>query len=185
MIKGEKATLRPAVEQDKREIYKWLAKSNITASMMRRPKFPDYSIPTWEEFCADYRQHFLEDSSPQLGRCSVTIVNDVPVGQINYTDISQNKHRTELDIWMSCESNCGKGYGPDALQALCTYLFRTYGVVEFVIISSERNRREIHEYKNAGFRRIDISREELVVEFGGPGDYRDNVLLIKQIDLPP
>ena len=181
MIKGEQVTLQPAAEKDKYEIYKWLAKSDVTASMMGPPKFPDHPIPTWEEFCADYKQHFFEDSAPQLGRCFVIIVNDVPVGQINYNDINQNKHRTALDIWMSCEANCGKGYGPDALEALCKYLFQTYGVVEFVIIPSERNRRAIHAYKKAGFRRIHISREELIVEYGDPGDYHDNVLLIKKI----
>ncbi|GAI86358.1 unnamed protein product [marine sediment metagenome] len=180
MIKGKQVTLRPAIEQDKYEIFKWLAESDVTVSMMGPPKFPDNLVPTWEEFCADYKQYYFDDSAPELGRCFVIMVNDIPVGQVNYNDIHQNKHRTELDIWMSCEMNCGKGYGPDAIQALCEYLFQTYGVIEFVIRPSERNPRAVHAYKKAGFRRIDISHEELIIEYG-PGDTHDTVLLIKQM----
>ena len=54
IIYGERVVLRPSTEQDKLTIYEWLTKSDIAASMMGPPQFPDHLIPTWEEFCSDY-----------------------------------------------------------------------------------------------------------------------------------
>ena len=171
--------LRPATEHDKRIIYEWSAKSDITASIIGPPQFPDHPIPTWEEFCADYKSHNFDDSAPELGRCFVIVVDDKPVGQVNYNNINQHQHCTELDIWMSCEANCGKGYGPDAIRTLCEYLLQEFGVIEFVIGPSARNSRAIHAYEKAGFQRISLPPEEIEAKYGR-GDYYDTVRLIKQ-----
>lgn len=109
------------------------------------------------------------------------MVNDTPIGQVTYNDIDQNKHRTELDIWMSCEANCGKGYGPDALKTLCDYLLRTYGITQFLIQTSERNQRAIRAYEKAGFQLLNLSPAEMEVEYGDPLDYVDSLLFIKRI----
>ena len=179
IIYGEQVVLRPATEQDKRIIYEWSAKSDITASIMGPPLFPDHPIPTWEEFCADYKPHYFDDSAPELGRCFVILVDDMPVGQINYNGIDKHNHWTGLDIWMSCEANCGKGYGPDAIKMLCEYLLRDFGVIEFVIEPSARNSRAIRAYEKAGFRRISLSPEEIETKYSHR-DYYDGVWLIKQ-----
>ncbi len=42
MIQGERVVLRPATEQDRRMIYKWLAESDITPSVMGPPYFLDH-----------------------------------------------------------------------------------------------------------------------------------------------
>ena len=128
-------------------VYEWVAKSDITPSIMGPPQFPDHPVPTWEEFCTDYRSHYFDGSKPEWGRCFIIIVNDMSVGQVNYNAIDQHHRRVELDIWMSCEANCGRGYGPDALQTLCDYLFQKYGIVEFVIQPSARNHRAIRAYE--------------------------------------
>lgn len=180
MIQGKRVTLRLAMEQDKRMIYEWLAESDVTPFTMGSPHFPDHPVPTWEEFCADYKPHFFDGSNPELGRCFVIMVSGMPVGQVNYNDIDQYHQRTELDIWMGCEANCGKGYGPDALQALCEYLFLTYGIVEFVIRPSARNRRAIRAYEKAGFQQVALSPEQQKAEYG-LGDYDDSIVLVKHI----
>jgi len=180
MIKGKQVALRPAMEQDKRMVYEWLAESDITPSIMGPPRFPDHPAPTWGEFCADYKPHFFDGSSPELGRCFIIMVDCIPVGQVNYDVIDQHHQRTELDIWMSCEANCGKGYGPDALQTLCEYLFQTYGIVEFVMRPSARNHRAIRAYEKAGFQRVDCTPEQQEAEYGSC-DYGDSIVLIKHI----
>ncbi len=182
MIQGKRVTLRPAIEQDKHMIYKWLAKSDITASFMGPPRFSENPVPTWEEFCADYKPHFFDGSKPELGRCFIIMVDGTPVGQINYGDVDQHHQRTELDIWMSCEENCGRGYGSDALQTLCKHLFQTYGIVEFLIRPSARNRRAIRAYQKAGFQHIELTSEEQEAKYG-PGDYNDEIVMIKRISI--
>ncbi len=178
MIQGKKVVLRPATEQDKRTIYEWLVMSDITPSIMGPPAYPDHPIPTWGEFCDDYKQYFFDGSSPHLGRCFVIMVNELPVGQINYDEIDKKHKRTELDIWMSCESNCGKGYGPDAVEALCRYLYNKYGINEFVMRPSVRNIRAIKAYEKAGFKRIEMTLDQQRREYG-PCDYKDNIVLAK------
>ncbi|MBN1318124.1 MAG: hypothetical protein JXA42_21760 [Anaerolineales bacterium] len=43
------------------------------------------------------------------------------------------KRRTELDIWLRWEADCGRGYGPDALDALCHCLNRQFSIHEFLV----------------------------------------------------
>ena len=46
MIHGTRITLRPATKNDRRDIYMWLVASDVTASMMGPPTFPEVPIPT-------------------------------------------------------------------------------------------------------------------------------------------
>ncbi|MFX1475510.1 MAG: GNAT family N-acetyltransferase [Promethearchaeota archaeon] len=161
-------------------IYCWYANSDITSSFMGPPKFPDRPILTWEELYADYRRHYFEDAVPQVARCFIITADDTPVGQITYNDIDWDKSHTELDIWMSFEANCGKGYGPDALNALCDYLYKTHGVTQFIVQASERNQRAIRAYQKAGFKRLKLSRVEMETEYGDALDYVDSTLLTKR-----
>jgi len=180
VIQGKQVALRPATEQDKRMVYQWAANSDITSSFMGPPNFPDHPVPPWDKFCADYKPHFFNGSSPELGRCFIIMVNAMPVGMINYNDIDEHRKRTELDIWMSCEANCGKGYDPDALRTLCEYLFQTYDIVEFVMRPSARNHRAIRAYEKAGFQYMELTPEEEEAEYG-PRDYDDSIVLIKHM----
>lgn len=183
MIPGKKVVLRPATAQDRYTIYEWMAMSDVTPSFMGAPNFSDQPVPTWEEFCTDYRAHYFDGSNPHLGRCFIIMASGMPVGQVNHNEIDERDQRTELDIWMSCEANCGKGYGPDALQALCEYLFRTHGVVEFIMKPSARNRRAIRAYEKAGFHPANLSAEEAETKYGVK-DYYDSVFLIKRRKKP-
>ena len=180
MIQGKKVVLRIATEQDKQMIYKWMVESDITPSMMRAPNFPDNPVPTWDKFCTDWKSHYFDGLEPTFGRCFIITVDGTPVGTIAYNNIDERHRRTELDIWMSCESNCSKGYGPDALQTLCKYLFQTYGVIEFMMQPSARNSRAIRAFEKTGFQRLDLTLKEIEAKYG-PRDYYDSVLLIKHM----
>lgn len=85
----------------------------------------------------------------------------------------------ELDIWMRSESECGKGYGPDALKVLSGYLAGEQGGTEFAIRPSARNERAVRAYRKAGFEPVGPSEEERF----GPGDYEDAVTLVLRYGL--
>ena len=61
---------------------------------------------------------------PNSGVASSILVDGEPVGQVTYNDIVERdgRRQVELDIWMRSEACCGKGYGTDALDALCRHL---------------------------------------------------------------
>lgn len=179
-IKGDQVILRPAIEEDRRAVYEWMAESDVTRSMMGPPHYSDNPIPTWEQFCSDYTSHYFDGINPLLGKCFIIEAEASPVGLISYNDIDERNRRTELDIWMNRESNCGRGFGPDALKSLMKYLHRELGIIEFVIRPSARNTRAILAYLKAGFERLEIEPKQEVAEYG-PRDYSDSVILIKRM----
>ncbi len=180
MLKGLRVILRPATPSDTRPIFEWLVASDLTASMMGPPLFPEVPLPTWEEFCADYAPHFFDGSKPQVARSFIIEVDGIPVGHINYDGLDPREHRTELDIWLRSSQYCNKGYGSDAIAVLVNHLATDYDVREFVLRPSRRNPRAIRAYERAGFIRIAMPLEEQTRRYG-KGDYSDDVLLIKRV----
>ena len=179
MLKGNKVLLREAGDRDRRQVYEWLAHSDLTPSMMGPPSFPESPIPTWEEFCADYRPHYFDGSAPHRGRCFVIVAEDADLGVVCYNAIDRANGRTDVDIWLRSQTDCGKGYGADALRTLCDYLHTQFGVVQVAVSPSARNRRAIAAYEKAGFKRI--PRESYLL-YVAPEDmeYMDNIVLVKK-----
>ena len=85
----------------------------------------------------------------------------------------------ELDIWMRSEACCGKGYGTEALDALCRHLHERFGVEEFMVQPSARNPRAIRAYEKLGFKRLDVPIES-ARELWGPNDYYDSVYMVRR-----
>ncbi len=173
-------TLRPAVESDRRKVWEWLARSDVTPSMMGPPDYPDHPIPSWDEFCSDYLPHYFDDSEPLSGRCFIILADGWDVGVVCYNAIDKEGRETELDIWLGAEAYCGKGYGTAALEALCARLYEACGVEEFIIRPSGRNHRAIGAYKKAGFEPFPLSPGDQIRRFG-EGDYEDAVVLLKRL----
>lgn len=171
MIKGYKVELKPATQHEKRAIYEWL--------IQWQPLFPHHPVPSWKEFCDDYKSFFFDGSKFKVGRCFIITVDNTPVGQINYHTLQEHFQHTELDIWMNRPENCGRGYGPDALRTLCDYLFRNLGIKEFAIRPLAKNLRAIRAYEKAGFHQVECNMQEQTLRYGPP-DYEDCIVLIKR-----
>ena len=174
MIRGDIVTLQPATQRDRRTIYEWL--------IQWQPLFLYHPLPSWEEFCDDYKPFFFDGSRLKTGRCFIITVDSVTVGQINYHTLHEHFQHTELDIWMNGPENCGKGYGSDALKALCDYLFRSLGIKEFVIRPSVKNLQAIKAYEKAGFHQVKCNTEEQTARYGAP-DSDDCIVMIKHIEI--
>lgn len=109
------------------------------------------------------------------------VLNGEEIGIVGYDLLDKQRDRVFLDIWMRSERYCGRGYGGDALNTLCDYIHKTYGICTFIISPSARNKRAVAAYQKAGFRAIKIlNKEEQIREFGR-AEYDDNMLMIKRI----
>ena len=177
MLIGATTVLREATEADRQIVFEWLAHSDLTPSIMGLPRFPDHPIPTWEEFCADYRPHYFDDSQQDEGRCFIIVTGETDIGVVCYNTLRTDR-TTDVDIWLRSEADCGKGAGSDALRTLTDYLSREFGVTRVVISPSARNHRAIAAYKKAGFQLVP---EEMYHQFVKPEEmeYEDNVVLVK------
>ena len=181
IIKGNKIELKPTQESDREKIYIWLTQSDLTPSMMGPPNYPDQPIPSWEEFCDDYALTFFNTSGDGKGRNYIIVVDGKDVGTIGYDLLDKQKNRVVLDIWMRSEKYCGHSYGSDALNTLCNYIHENYGITNFIISPSERNKRAISAYKKAGFEYVkNLNKKEQKKEFG-LSEYDDNILMIKKL----
>ena len=178
-IQGSIVQLRPACLSDRRDVYSWLAESDVTASMMGPPAYPESPPPTWDEFCTDYEQHFFDGSAADVEASYIIEAGGEPVGHVNYEVRDLPVRCAELDIWLRSERDTGHGYGPDALAALTEHLHSTLGVSTFLLRPSARNHRAIRAYQKAGFVIVSMTPKQQD-EIYGPGDYEDAVLLIME-----
>lgn len=180
VISGMAVTLRPSRESDRCEVYKWLAESDATSSMLGPPLLPEVPVPTWDEFNSDYGPNFFDGSTVDVESSYIIEVAGEPVGQINYEILGSPTRLAELDIWLRSLADTGHGYGSDALITLTDHLFRTLGVDTFLIRPSARNPRAIRAYQKAGFEVVAMSTQEQVDRYGA-GDYEDTVVLLKHV----
>ncbi|MDW7711319.1 MAG: GNAT family protein [Deferrisomatales bacterium] len=183
-IEGRTVQLRPARPSDRRRVYAWLAQSDLTASMMGPPEYPELRPPTWEEFCADYGPHFFDGSAPELEASYIIEAAGEAVGHVNYEVRDAPVRHAELDIWLRSERDTGHGYGPDALAALAAHLHATLGVGTFLLRPSARNRRAIRAYQKGGFTLVPMTAQEQTETYG-PGDYEDTVVLVLERPAQP
>ncbi len=175
MIKGKNIILRPATLDDRRLVYGWSHDSDIAPFY----HLSDTSDETFEQFCADWKEHFFNGKYPDLGRMFTILHEESPIGTIAYNDIDP-KNRVELDIWMSSETNCGKGFGSDAIDALCKYLVSEFAVNTFMMQPSARNPRAISAYQKVGFVEVPATPEEIKSDWGGV-DHDDSVMMMREI----
>lgn len=180
-LNGKRIKLLPAQASDRKKVYDWLTQSDLTPAMMGPPKYPDHHVPRWEEFCSDYTLAFFSSEGNGKGRNYIIWANDEEVGTIGYDLLDKGFDRVVLDIWLRAESYCGKGYGSDALETLCSFLHRKYGITNFIISPSLRNQRAIAAYKKAGFECSKILTKTEQKELFGTTEYDDNVLMTKKL----
>jgi diamine N-acetyltransferase len=177
-----KITLRKAVLADRPLIYKWMAKSNLTKSMLGEPNYPDAPIPSFDEFINDFSDGFFTDDIKSSGKCFMILNQCDEVGTLCYDLTNLKKKRVLLDIWLRDETYCGNGYGSESLRLLCVYLFRTMNINNFYIAPSLRNSRAIKSYEKAGFVKLKMNRIEAMNKFGTDiFDYIDNVVMKKTL----
>ena len=180
-INGKHIRLRPALAADKRRIYTALARSELTDGLLGRPSWNYTPLLTYEQFCADYQSYFFDNSHPELGRCFVIEADGRPIGQVNYNEIDSAKKRVELDIWMFAQAHCGRGYGTEALELLCTYLGSCCDINEIFLQPSASNQRAVRAYEKVGFKRTLLSQAAAIAEYGEM-DSIDNVYMVMNID---
>lgn len=189
IIKGAKIELIPATLDDRRKVYEWCFLSETTKSHSGSPEYTEIPIPIYEEFCDEYyEEYYFTGDRPKDGRGFLILHDGEPIGLISYCAFHLKPSIAELDIWMRSESNCGKGFGTDALIARGDFLNKTMGFCMLIIAPSSKNVRAVKSYEKAGFKKSGIARRDFLldeyVSLYGDGDYGINgtVNLLKRFN---
>ena len=187
MIKGTIIDLTPATLDDRQKVYDWCFHSETTKSHSGPPDYPESPFPSFDEFYDDYADYFFIGAAPADGRGFIILHGGEAVGFISYCSFHLKQHKSELDIWMNLEANCGKGFGTDAIISLAAYLGETMQVREVIMRPSLKNLRAIRSYKKAGLEESNqVPGDYLLDKYlsvYGDGDYGagETALLTKRI----
>ncbi len=171
-LRGSIVILRPSTLDDRQDCWQWGDRSDISHWTNPPPMAPS----SFELFCEEWKPHYFDGSAPRLGRVFIIEVDHQAVGMIAYNDIDETHQRVEIDIWMSCQANCGRGYGPDAIDTLSRHIQDTFDLKETWAQPSARNLRSIRAFEKAGF--VKSSRP---VKDYGKADCQDALLLVRQL----
>lgn len=180
-ILGKKVTLRMASLDDRKDLYEWMYCSDASKSMWGAPTFPEKPEKTWDAFKSSWQLFYFQKPLTSRGHVLVIERNGESVGGIAFHK-PDHKNRSEIDIWLRSEKDCGKGTGKDAIDTLCKYLYRHFGIQFFWVMPSARNPRSIATFERVGFKRLPLSAAEGKDEFGFQ-DYYDSVYLYKDMSI--
>ncbi|MEL6181859.1 MAG: GNAT family N-acetyltransferase, partial [Myxococcota bacterium] len=182
---GMTLTLVPATLADREEVWRWMTTPGIVERMMGPPLFPDVEPPDWDEFKEDWVPHFWTHDVPEQGRCFILMDSEHgQLGLFAHNDVillGDGRRGCELDMWLRSPVYMGRGYGPRALELLCTLLARELGVAVAFLQPSARNPGAIRAYAKAGFTRFKGMPTDVYILFGVPPDYHDSVFMWRDI----
>ncbi len=174
---------RPALA-DRWLVHDWLNIPGIGDRMMGPPTFPELSLPTFAEFCADYPDPIWLHSSPELGRLFLIMADGLKVGCIIHNEIvvtAGGVSATELDLWLAGPAFMGKGYGRRAIEEMCALVARDFGVREVFLQPSARNPIACAAYAGAGFTRSLLGPVEAAAHYRTRPDYSDSVFFVRRL----
>ena len=149
ITQGKRVTLRPATPEDEPQSPEMAVPFRHYPVLVGTASFREQLVPESGDSSKRLDPHYLDGTAPELGRCFLVVVDSEPVGQLTYHDIVERdgRRQIDLDIWMRSEAYCGKGYGTDALDALCGDLHEKLGVSQFMVQPSSGNPRVIRAYE--------------------------------------
>jgi aminoglycoside 6'-N-acetyltransferase len=111
---------------------------------------------------------------PTAQRYSILVDGEV-AGLIQYTEETEPNYRyAEIDLYLATRHH-GKGFGRDAILALCRHLEDELEHHRLVIVPSVDNAAAIRAYEAAGFERVGITKLSAANEL--TGEWGDEILM--------
>jgi RimJ/RimL family protein N-acetyltransferase len=83
---------------------------------------------------------------------TIETLDGEPLGTCDLRDIEPRARTAHTGIWIAKHS-WGKGYGTDAMRAMCRYGFRVLNLQRIELLVYETNPAAIRSYEKVGFRR--------------------------------
>ncbi len=165
-------------------VHTWMTTPGIVEKMMGPPLYPDNSIPSFREFCADWEDHIWTHAESERGRMFLAAAEGELVGCIAHNDIvvtASGDRATELDLWLARPDLVGRFYGRRAIAALCDRVGSELGVEEAFLQPSARNEIACRSYAGAGFQRSPLLTPDAARHYRTSPDYPDSVFFVKRL----
>lgn len=145
IVRGERVYLRPAERADLPTFVRWFSDAEVTRHLgMRAP----LSMPLEERW---FDQMLGEHGKSQYHFVICLLDSGHPIGTIGFHHIDYENGDGEFGITIGEKDEQNKGYGTDALNALCDFGFGALRLERIELHVYAGNDRAMRSYQKAGF----------------------------------
>jgi RimJ/RimL family protein N-acetyltransferase len=144
-LRGELVYLRPAEREDLPRFVRWFADAETTRHLMARAPF---SLPMEEHW---FEQMVAEQGKTTYHFVICRLADDEPIGTAGLHDLDFVNGKAEFGISIGEKGEWNKGYGTDALNAICDFGFGELRLERIELQVYAPNARAQRSYEKAGF----------------------------------
>lgn len=144
-LRGERVYLRPAEREDLDRFVRWFADAETTRHLMLRAPF---SLPMEEQW---FERVVAEQGKSVYHFVICRLDDDEPIGTAGLHDLDFVNGNAEFGISIGEKGEWNKGYGTDALNAICDFGFGELRLARIELQVYAPNRRARRSYEKAGF----------------------------------
>jgi len=166
MIKHENIVLRAVTEKDADAYLKWI---NDPETNYFRGLYP----PTSEVVAKAWIQEQLHQTAEKLSLAVETSDSGKLVGFIGLRGICGRSRRAEMWIYLGDKEVWGKGYGTNALVAICQHAFSDMNLHRLWLECDPEHYAGVKCYEKVGFVREGIQRDG----YYRRGQFRDTMIM--------
>jgi RimJ/RimL family protein N-acetyltransferase len=144
-IRGEHVYLRPAERDDIDLFVRWFADSETTRYLSMRAPFSKAMEERWFD-------SMLEQQGKRAYHFVICLLaDDRAIGTAGFHHVNQEDGNAAFGISIGEKDEWSKGYGTDALRAICDFGFGQLRLERIELDVYEENRRARRSYEKAGF----------------------------------
>jgi RimJ/RimL family protein N-acetyltransferase len=144
-IRGEQVFLRPAERADIDLFVRWFSDAETTRYLATRAPFSHAMEEKWFE-------GMLERQGKEGYHFVICLLADGrPIGTAGFHHVNQEDGNASFGISIGEKGEWSKGYGTDALRAICDFGFGQLRLERIELDVYELNRRAQRSYEKAGF----------------------------------
>lgn len=145
IIRGERVYLRPAERADLPVFVRWFSDAEVTRNLGARAPL---SMPLEERW---FEQMLGEQGKSQYHFVICLLDGDRAIGTIGFHHVDFENGNAEFGITIGEKDEQNKGYGTDALNALCDFGFGALRLERIDLHVYAGNDRAMRSYQKAGF----------------------------------
>ncbi len=148
LIQNNNLTIRNATSEDAAILCRWWNDGKV----MAHAGFPNGLGISEEEIIQQ-----LSADADESGRCLIIEMDEVPVGEMNYSN--QGNNVAEIGIKICDFSRQEKGHGRKFLSMLINTLFKELGYKKIILDTNLNNLRAQHVYETLGFKKLRVNAD--------------------------
>ena len=148
--------LKPMELSDTDNIISWRNKSRVRNNFIYRKPFTREGHLKWIEN--------MIDTGKAVQFIIIEKSTDKAIGSTYLRDIDLEHHKAEFGIFIGVDEALNRGYGTEACKLICKYGFEFLRLHRIFLRVFEWNLQAINSYKNAGFVREGLFRDDVCID---------------------